>query len=73
MSTKNILRIKSTGELCVDEGHNISHDSSKTEISIHVRVIEDKTYNLTDKTRDVHPEDLVIYGEWNGSKYIFSE
>ena len=73
MGTKNILRIKSTGELCVDEGHNISGNGSGIEISTHVRIIEDETYNLTGNTKDVHPDDLAIYGKWNGSEYIFYE
>jgi hypothetical protein len=71
MGVKNILRIQSTGELCVDEGSDIRITSGTSQMSIHVRVVDPKTYDLTDVTRDVNRNELVTYLVWNGSEYVF--
>lgn len=70
MGTKNILRIQSTGELCVDEGFDASITSGNSQISRHVRVIDPCDYSLTNITRDVDPNDLIVHLSWNGSEYV---
>jgi hypothetical protein len=70
MAVKNILKIQSTGELCVDEGSNVHISSGASQISKHVRVIDPINYQLTNVTRDVNPSELVTYLVWNGSEYV---
>lgn len=67
---KDILKIQSTGELCVDEGGDIKFSSGVIKASKHIRVIDPENYQLTNDTRDVDPSDLVTYLVWNGSEYI---
>ncbi len=70
MSVKNILKIQSTGELCVDEGDNVAIGSSNQSITKHVRIIDNQTYDLTQTTRDVETNDLETFMYWNGSEYF---
>ncbi|MEY2914846.1 MAG: hypothetical protein RLZZ184_4155 [Cyanobacteriota bacterium] len=69
---KDILKIKSTGELCVDEGHDIKFSPGVIQPSKHIRVIDPENHRLTNDTRDVDPSDLFTYLVWNGSEYISS-
>jgi len=70
MGVKNILKIRSTDELCVDEGSDIHVSSGSSYTSKHVRLIDPVDYQLTDKTRDVELTDLVEYLVWDGSEYV---
>ena len=67
---KDILKIKSTGELCVDEGGSMKFSPGVIQASKHIRVIDPENYQPTNDTRDVNPSDLVTYLVWNGSEYI---
>jgi len=67
---KDILKIKSTGELCVDEGSSMKFSPGVIQASKHIRVIDPENYQPTNDTRDVNPSDLVTYLVWNGSGYI---
>ena len=71
MTVKDILKIKSTGELCVDEGSEIVFKlrNEKSEQKV-VRVINADNYDLTEVTRKVSPNDLFTYLVWDGNKYV---
>jgi len=70
MSVKNILKIQSTGELCVDEGADIHISSEGSQVTKHVRIINPVDNQLTEDTRDVATDDLVTHSVWDGSAYI---
>jgi hypothetical protein len=65
MGVKSILRIKSTGELCVDEGSNLVSGI----LTKHVNIV-DKNYYPTGVTLNVNPDDLETYLFWDGSSYV---
>lgn len=70
MAVKNIFKIQSTGELCVEEGADMSISPETIQQAKHIRIIDPKSYELTDITRSVYPSDLVPYLSWNGYEYV---
>ena len=70
MGVKNIMKIQSTGELCVEEGDTVTVVSGTQNITKHVRILDPQTYYPTEITRDVETNDLVTFMYWNGSEYV---
>lgn len=70
MAVKNIFKIQSTGELCIDEGADISISPGTIQQSKHIRIVDPTSYELTDITRSVDPSDLVHHLSWNGFEYV---
>ena len=70
MSVKNIWKILSTGELCVDEGDTVTFVSGIQNITKHVSILDPQTYLPTEIYRDVEANDLETFMYWNGSRYV---
>lgn len=70
MRVKDILRIKSTGELCVDEGFDVSVSSATSQVTKHVRIINPNNYELTSVTYNINSMELEVYLTWDGFNYV---
>lgn len=71
MRVKRIWKIKATGEFCVVEGTDMQISPQDVQRSTHVRIL-DAQLQVTDVTRNVPHDNLVVVLEWNGTKYVSS-